>query len=337
MNRAAQTSAVNIQAIAEAAGVSKTTVSHVLSGKRPVAAATKERVLKIMEEFGYRPNFFAQALVTQRSQTIALITQDITNPFYPSVARGVQQAATEGGRIVMLFDLGIDPARLRGFVDLATQRRIDGVIAAANGLDAAMLGTLESAGIPVVSIGPMPAGVAVDWVSADDQAIVEDAVRYLHAKGHERIGFIGGVSTVMPGSGRRQGYRRAMQALGLRSPPALQIDGNWARDGAAAATGRMLDLPSPPTAIVCANDIMAIGALDAAFARGLSVPGDLAIVGVDDIDAASLVRPSLTTVRIPAEEIGRAAAMLLLRRLSDRQGPRQHISIPHALVARDSA
>jgi DNA-binding LacI/PurR family transcriptional regulator len=330
-----QANAINILAVANAAGVSKTTVSHVLSGKRAVAEKTRQRVLKIMDEIGFKPNFFAQALMTQKSHTIALLTQDITNPFYPALARGVQQAASVQNQILMLFDAGPDGANIHSFLQVAGQRRVDGVIAAVSNAEKD-LQSLHDQGIPIVTVGPSSLDVDLDWVSVDDQAIGADAVRALHAGGHRRIGIISGHAEVTPGSARLRGYTSALDELGLPTDPILQQNGDWSRESGAAAMARLLDLADPPTAVFCANDLMAIGALDAAFARGISVPGKLAVIGVDDIDAAGLVRPALTTFKVPAHEIGVAAGELLLSRMTGDESPIRHILLPHTLVTRDS-
>lgn len=327
--------AVNILAVADAAGVSKTTVSHVLSGKRAVAEKTRERVLKVMEEIGFRPNFFAQALMTQKSHTIALLTQDITNPFYPALARGVQQAASARDQILMLFDAGPAGDNIHSFLQVAAQRRVDGVIAAVSNAETD-LQSLHDSGIPIVTVGPSSIDVDLDWVSVDDEAIGFDAVQRLHASGHRRIGIISGHAEVMPGSARLRGYLKAHEALGMPVDPALQQNGNWSRDSGAAAMARLLDLAEPPTAVFCANDLMAVGALDAAFTRRIAVPQQLAVIGVDDIDAAGLVRPALTTFRVPAHEIGLAAGELLLNRINGEDGPIRHILLPHTLIIRDS-
>ncbi|KSV76052.1 hypothetical protein N185_16520 [Sinorhizobium sp. GW3] len=325
---------VNIQAVADAAGVSKTTVSHVISGKRHVAEKTKLHVMQVMESLGFRPNFLAQALVTKRAGTIALVTHDILNPFYPALARGVQQAATSDDQILMLFDAGPNGNNLGRVLDLVKQRRIDGVIAAVGNADSEVE-QLRAQSIPVVTVGPSTSE-ALDWVSVDDVAVGYDAVLRLYKAGHRRIALINGDRSAMPGSARAAGYRKALDDLGLAVECSLEIDGGWSRAGGAAAMHHLLDLAEQPTAAFCANDLMAIGAMDAAFTRGVAVPDGLALIGVDDIDAASLVRPALTTIRVPAHDIGVAAAERLLRRMDGDLGPAQHILLPHTLINRNT-
>jgi DNA-binding LacI/PurR family transcriptional regulator len=326
----------NIQEVARLAGVSKTTVSHVISGNRPVSSATRERVERVMAELGFRPNYFAQALNSQRSRTVALVAQDITNPFYPALARGLQIVLASADQVVLLFDAGAGPSLTHAFVDEVIQRRLDGVVIAVDQAEAE-LARLTTSGVPVVAVGSSLSDLPMDWVSADDRRIGFDATREALARGHRRIATITGPPTAEPARSRLAGYRDAMAEAGLEVGSELVESGDWTRDSGAAALRRLLGGTAAPTAVICSNDLMAIGALDAAVELGLSVPERLAIVGVDDIDAASLVRPSLSTIRVPAEEIGRAAGDLLLRRIREgSDGAYRHVRVQHAFIDRHS-
>jgi LacI family transcriptional regulator len=326
-----------IQVVAKAAKVSKTTVSHVLSGKRPVSQATRRNVLRVMEELDFQPNYFARALNANRSLAVALIVQDLTNPYYPLLGRGLELAMGGAGYVVMLFDGAARPEAAEAAVKVAVQRRVDGVVIAAPGVDHSA-STLRRAGVAVVAVGAGPALAEVDWVSANDEQIAHDAVTYLAHAGRRAIATITGPMDGNPGAPRFRGYRQALAGLGIAEDERLIVEGDWTREGGAAAMAALLERPRRPTAVFCANDVMAIGALDTVFSRRLKAPEDIALVGVDDIDAAALVRPSLTTVRIPSLEIGRTAGALLLDRLSQgAAAPSRHILIPHSLVIRQSA
>jgi DNA-binding LacI/PurR family transcriptional regulator len=317
--------------------VSKTTVSHVISGNRPVSESTRRKVERVMDDLGFRPNFFAQALNSKKSNTIALIAQDITNPFYPALARGLQTSVASADHVVMLFDAGAGHSLTRSFVDDVIQRRIDGVVVAVSNVEEELV-ELQQAGIAVVAIGSGLSGLPIDWVSADDERIGIDATRYLYRAGHRRIATISGPPEAEPGTGRLAGYIKTMTEVGFGVDPRLCAVADWTREGGAIAFRKLLDQAEPPTAVFCANDLMAIGVLDAAAEAGLRVPGDLAVIGVDDIDAASLVRPGLTTIRVPALEIGQAAGDLLLHRIAEvDESARRHITVQHTLITRESA
>ncbi|MFD4530239.1 LacI family DNA-binding transcriptional regulator [Streptomyces sp. NPDC058470] len=326
-----------ISDVAELAGVSKTTVSHVLSGRRPVSEATRRKVTRVIEELGFQQNFFAAGLTGRRSRTIALVVQDLTNPFYPALARGLQQAVAERGHVVLLADVGTGAPPVDAFLGEAVQRRVDGVVVAAVDVSDRQLEPLRASGAHVVTVGAPRHGTSTDVVSSDDERIAADAVAYLYGKGHRHLGIISGPPRTAPGSSRLHGYREALRAHGLRPLRAAESVGDWTRESGAKGMAALMDQPRPPTAVFCANDLMAIGALDAARALGLAVPTDVAVIGVDDIDAASLVSPSLTTVRVPAQEIGRVAGEQLLARIADPAGTARRVLVQHNLVIRESA
>ena len=328
---------VNIQAVANAAGVSKTTVSHVLSGKRPVSSSTRKHVEKVMAEMGFQPNFFAQALNHNRSNTIGLIVQDITNPFYPALARGLQTSVSDQQQVVMLFDAGAGGRLTHTLISEAIKRRVDGLVVAVSNVDDDLV-QLAKAAIPVVAVGSGTSNLPIDWVTADDERIASDAVMYLHLAGHTHIATITGPLQSAPGKPRLLGYQRAMADLGLLTGGADVVMSDWTRAGGFASMQAILRTRIRPSAVFCANDLMAIGAMEAALLANVRIPEDVAIVGVDDIDAAGLLRPSLTTVRVPAEEIGRAVGELLLHRIAEGiTSSHRHILVQHKLISRDSA
>jgi DNA-binding LacI/PurR family transcriptional regulator len=326
-----------IETVAAAAGVSKTTVSHVLSGRRPVAPATRARVERVIAELGFRPSAVARSLSNARSHTVALLVPDVTNPFYPALARGLQEAVRDAGYLALLGDAGGSAEQERAFVEEAVSRRVDGLVLSTFQLEAADLAPALTAGITVVAIGPQLGEAQADVVSADDARIAVDAVAHLVQRGHRRIATVTGPADVEPGRGRLQGFHDGVRSHGLPTDAELVRDGGFTREGGHAATAALLALDEPPTAIFCANDLMAIGALDALRGAGLRVPTDVAVIGVDDIDAAALVTPALSTVRVPAQEIGHAAGQLLLSRLDGTVPPaRQTVLVAHELIARDS-
>lgn len=316
------------------AGVSRTTVSHVLSGNRPVAQATRERVQGAIKTLGFRPNGLARSLRVRRSDTVALIIPDITNPYYPVLSRGLDDALSNHRTLICNTDA--ERSRELDFAADAFDRHVDGMVLVAFQVGAVDLRAIIDSGLPIVSLGVNIDDSRVDVVLTDDEHGALEAARFLIGRGHRRIGMIGGAEG--PGHRRAAGYRRALDEGGLAWDPELTAIGEWTRQGGQEAMGRLVALKNRPTAVFCGNDLMAIGAMDVARDAGLSIPADLALVGYDDIEAATLVSPSLTTVVNPAYEAGRAAGRLLLDRMTGRYaGERREVVLRTRLVERGSA
>ena len=324
-----------IAEVADRARVSPTTVSHVLSGNRPVADATRERVRQAIEELGYRPSGLARSLRLQRSETIALIVPDIANPFYPALARGVDDELN-GRYLTFLCNTDGQRDRELRFAADARDRKVDGLILAAFGVTDEDAAALFEDGLPVVLLGEHMRGARLDCVYADDEHGGHEATGHLLERGHERIGLISGRE--VPEGRRTTGHLRALAEAGRAIDPGLQVVGHWHRAGGAAAMRELLGLAEPPTAVFAENDLMAIGALDTAREMGLAVPGDLAIVGYDDIEATQMTTPQLTTVINPAYEFGRQAARLLVDRMTGTfGGGARLVALRSELVVRQSS
>lgn len=330
---------VKIVDVAAAAGVSVTTVSHVISGRRPVSAATRVRVEDAVRRLGYRADPSARGLRTQRTDTIGLVVPDITNPFNTELAAGIQEIAYARDLLTVVCEAPMTggpqlPAVLR---QLAA-RRLDGIVLGRFGARRADLDLITGSGTRLVRLGNRIGDGPGDVVRGAETEGMRDLVRYLVGeRGYRRIGFIGGEAGVEPGGERHAGYQQALAAAGLAVPEDLTVWTGFTREGGRAGAARLLDAAQPPDALVCANDLIAIGALDVARQRGLNVPGELAIAGYDDIDAALMVSPALTTVLNPAREIGRCAARLLGDRLDGDTGPAREVVLAHQVVRRDSA
>jgi LacI family transcriptional regulator len=327
---------VTIAEVAARAGVSPTTVSHVFSGKRLVSAPTRERVLDVVRTLGYRPNNVARNLRTRQSKMIAVIVPDITNPFYGILTRGLADAV-EGddyGTYVCNTDGAVQ--REQRFVEDVLDRGVDGVVMGAVNVDPAAIVALADAGTPFVCVGADVEHPNVDRVVADDEAGSCDATSHLLTGGADRVAMIQG-----PGASGRlrvEGYRNALAAAGVPLRPELVVHGDWTRHGGHLGMRRLLEAGPPPAAVFCANDLMAIGAMDAARESGLRIPEDVRLVGFDDIEAATLVRPALTTVRNPAYEAGRTAGELLVSRMSGQHTSGQRVVVlPCPLVVRGSS
>jgi LacI family transcriptional regulator len=328
---------VTIADVAHHAGVSKTTVSHVLSGRRPVAIETRERVEVSIQELGYRPDGLARSLRTQRSHLVALVIPDISNPFYPTLARGLETGIDGAGYHVVICNTDSRPAEELEFVAEMCDRRVDGLVLDSFAVGVDQLREVTGPNVPVVWIGAESANhPGIDVVKSDDEQGAFDATTHLIGRGCSRVAMIDGT----PGSGtdRTKGYGRALAAAGRRMTPGMIRHGEWHRDGGARAMLALLDADPRPDGVFCANDLMAIGALDALRERGCRVPEDVALVGFDDIDAAALVSPPLTSIVNPAFETGRAAGGLLMERMTGAYaGPERAVTLPCRLVVRASA
>lgn len=329
---------IGMTEVAARAGVSVTTVSHVLSGRRPVADSTRARVLEVIEELGYRPNPLSRALRSQRTMTVALIVPDLTNPFYPMVLRGLADVLVPAGYHAVVCNTDGSREEEIAFLQEMTDRRVDGVVIAAFQLTRKDF--LEYGGsVPLVRLGGGPFDPELgDMVRSDDEGGMLQAARYLLDQGRRRVAYIGGHAHVGPSDLREAGYRRALAEAGLEVDEDLLIRGEFHRGAGRSAAETLLGRTDRPDAIACANDLIAIGVLDVARRLGVRVPEELAVIGYDDIDAASLVHPALTTVVNPAREVGQACGDTLLRQLkSEEAQPPRELVISNTLTRRESA
>ncbi|MBP1852935.1 LacI family DNA-binding transcriptional regulator [Rhizobium halophytocola] len=302
--------------VAERAGVAQATVSLVLNGGRDkVAVETAERIEAAIAELGYHPNRFAQALRTRRTRVIACVVPDLANPFYPSLVVALQKVARSAGYEVMTIDTEGKLANEQHVVASAQQGRFDGIVGVFFNLGARELAPLGKSGIPVVRIevsrkqgGPLP----IDNLFIDNEAAARALTNHLLDLGHRDIAMI-----AAPGGPQRfrlQGYLDAMASLGAE--PIVREAAHFTLDAGRDATDRLLDEGPPVTAVIAANDLMAIGVMQSVVAHGLSIPDDISVAGFDDILPSALVTPGLTTVAQFQDQLGARAANLLLTRLA---------------------
>jgi LacI family transcriptional regulator len=337
VNRFASDPRITIADVATRARVSKTTVSHVLSGKRPVASGTRRRVETAIEELGYRPDGLARSLRTRRSHMVALVIPDITNPFYPVLARGLEDGMEGGGYRTLICNTDGDIGLEEEFLGEVIDRRVDGIVIDSFTMKFERIAGRVPNGLSVVRVGTTAIDdPGFDAVHANDRRGAVDAVRHLIGRGCRRIAMIQGPAGA--GGKRNEGYLQALQEAGIPHDPELVVSGEWTRPGGELAALQLFDLADPPTGIFCANDLMALGVLDAAREAGVRIPEDVALVGFDDIEAAELVTPALTTVSNPAYETGLMAGVLLLERMTGSYtGAPRTATLPCRLVGRATA
>lgn len=327
-----------MESVARAAGVSVASVSRVLNGSGLVSPATAEKVRKAVATLGYMPNHAAKSLKVRRTRQIAFAMEDIGNPVYVAMARAIQaEAKAEGYRVVLMSTDALAEDEVEVIRSLG-QRFADGLIICPIRITPGHLRELARPAGPVVVIGSLPPDVAIDNVGVDSHRGALQAMEHLVGQGYARIAFINGPSDTVPGGSRLRGYKAALLNHGLQFDPSLVVSGNFQISGGYEAVSQLLALPSQPDAIFCANDLMALGAMRRLREAGLAVPGDVAIVGMDDIDQAGVAVPTLTSVSLGAAERGRLAARMLLDRLEGR-GPQQpqRVTVIPRLVVRESS
>ncbi|MNM90645.1 putative HTH-type transcriptional repressor ExuR [compost metagenome] len=302
---------ITIKDIARAAGVSHTTVSRALNGNPLIKADTRERILRIASEMSYVPNYSAKNLVTRRSHTIGLffssIDQGTSASFLVDAIKGIHQVLDEN---YLLAVNGIDSV---GNLESIHPRRYDGVLVMSQSdMDNGFIYHVKSAGIPLVVLNRHLDDPAIMNVAADDRRGVREAVDHVYEMGHRRIAIIEGKSGFKSAAERKQGYLDSLIAQGLTLDPRYFAQGDYSIESGYAAMARLLSLPDRPTAVFCCNDDMAIGAMNACYDRGLTVPDDLSLIGFDDIVFANYSTPPLTTVRKSVSAISREGMRLLL-------------------------
>lgn len=319
--------------VARRAGVSQPTVSLILTRnpKARVAPETRERVLRIAAEIGYRPNRLAQALVARRSFAIGVIVPGFDNPFYARVLSGAEKVAAEEGYAVLLCEMGaLDVLQ---HLNALRDRQIDGVILA--GMAASTLPAAALEDLNVVLINQPSTRFAS--VGGDSLKAGMMAAAHLLELGHRHLAFIGPANSIPAFRFRERGFVQALRAAGVSMPGDLMVRVDASIEGGLAGMRRLLALRERPTAVFCANDLVALGAHKACGAAGVQLPRDLSILGCDDIEMTTLVTPELSTVGLPKRELGARAVRLLLRQIEEgpREPPPAQV-LPPRLVVRGS-
>jgi DNA-binding LacI/PurR family transcriptional regulator len=342
---AAELQGATIYQVAAQAGVSVATVSRMINASGYVGTRSRERIATAMRALHYEPNSLARSLTTKQTEMLALLLTDITDPFSAQIARGVQDVAREVGYIPIICSIDDDPQIEIETVRSLRRKRVDGIILTSltqthGGSSAEHLRVLHALceqGLAMVCIGRPPVHPRADVVTTDTGIGARDAVAHLAALGHRRIGFIGGQIGLGVALGRLTGYREGLATAGLAADVRLVREGYLDEDSGRREARALLALPDPPTAIFCVNDRTAFGVLAALDELELAVPEDVSVVGFDDVPLAGLVHPALTTVRQPAQEIGRQAATYLLERIVHPDTPHQRSVLPCKLVVRRSS
>ena len=327
--------AVLMKHVADKAGVSVTTVSHVMNGTREIAPATRARVLKAIQDLHYYKNNSARLLVRGHSDTVGLLISDIENPFLPELVKSFERAATGAGLEILLGMTNYEQKKAEAAVRRMIECRVRGVAVMTSQMDGQLIDQLHQAELPVVMLDASTFGRHQGSLAIDYAAGILPAVDHLYRHGHREVAIIHGPLGVVSAARYFELLREAIASRGMQLLGALECDG-----GAEAGARRaqvLLSAKRTPTAILCGNDLTAIGAMGMAARMGWSVPKDLSILGCDDIAMASYSQPSLSTVRIPRDAMGREAFRLLDKMLSAKSRRGNESVVAASFIARASS
>ena len=330
-------SRATIRDIASAAGVSIATVSRVLNGRPDVAAETREAVLRVVRAQGFTTNRSARALSGGRTGLVGVTLPMVHVEYFSRILWGASEALYEHDMRTVLCPTMHQQAREASLLDRLMHGTTDGALLLLTQESNADLKALRSSGYPFVVLDPRrPLDEGIPVVSAAHWAGAKAGTEHLLSLGHRRVGAITGAHGWKATLDRLDGYHAALAGAGVLPTPELIVKGNFMEESGYAGASTLLALPEPPTAIFAFNDEMAVGAMRAAWDRGLSVPEDVSIVGFDDLEKAQIVRPALTTVRQPLAEMGRMAVSLLTRLLDRQRLEGLRVELETKLVVRDS-
>jgi DNA-binding LacI/PurR family transcriptional regulator len=326
-----------IRQVAEMAGVSIATVSRVFAGSDLVSRELVERVQAAAHSVNYQPNRIARNLRTQKTHTAAVVVSDIENPFFTSVIRGAERVLRNAGYTLLLTNSDEDEQlELEHLLNLRAEG-VAGVILAPTHEDPKRYEQFLQAGLVIVAIDRCPMNLKIDRVTVNNIEGAQTAVRHLIDQGHTKIGFVTGLPKISTAFERLLGFEQAMKIHNLPVNPQWVQQGNFRRENGFKAMMDILKLEDRPTAVISANNLMTLGALQAIYECKLHIPADIAIVGFDDMAWASSLNPPLTTIAQPTHELGSVAAQLLLDRINDPQRPFRHVILDTQLIVRESS
>jgi LacI family transcriptional regulator len=321
--------------VARLAGVSTATVSRALNGTGQIAPATREAIEAAVAQLGYEPNTAARSLVTRSTQTIALLLPDISNPFYDALVSGIQRRALEAGHTMLLCTTEGDPEREEQYLNLLRAKQVDGVLVDGLVLPPDRVARFVRNGLPIVCLDRDVDSASVPLVQVDNRLGARMATEHLLSLGHRRIAHVAGAPELGISEERIAGYDEALLDAGIRPDVALLAVGSFTEEGGCEAMKALL-ASTDLTAAFAANDLSALGVMNAIVESGRRVPDDVSVVGFDDLRLSSFTTPPLTTIRQPALEIAERATRLLLDLARGRPARQRRHVLPPELVVRAS-
>jgi DNA-binding LacI/PurR family transcriptional regulator len=302
---------MDIRTIARAANVSIATVSRTINHVVTVNPKMAKRVWEVIDELDYFPNTQARALVSGRSRLFGLIVSEITNPFFPELIQGFEAIAVEHGYEILVSSTNHDPERMSHCIRRMLERKVEGVAVMTFGIEEPLLDQLAKRKVPLVFIDVGPKRPGISLLKVDYHHGIRQGVQHLAALGHRNISFISGPMTLHSAQSRLSAFSTSLKECGITPDPAWIVEGDHTLEGGIAAMERLLATKTIPTAVMCSNDMTAIGVLHKLYRAGLRVPDDLSVIGFDDIHIAKVTIPPLTTVQMSRFELARAAVTAL--------------------------
>jgi LacI family transcriptional regulator len=327
---------MDIRTIARIANVSIATVSRAMNHVPTVNPKIARRVWEVIDQLDYFPNTQARALVSGRSRLFGLIVSEITNPFFPELIQGFEDIAVEHGYEILVSSTNYDPKRMSHCIRRMLERKVEGVAVMTFGIEEPLLDQLAKRKVPLVFIDLGPKRPDISLLKVDYHHGIRQGVQHLAALGHRDIAFITGPLTLHSAQSRQTAFSTSLKECGIAPNSAWIVEGDHTLEGGIASMERLLAANKRPTAVMCSNDMTAIGVLHKLYRAGLRVPDDLSVIGFDDIHIAEVTIPPLTTVQMSRFELARAAVTALRAHVEQPAGSKREYSIQTKLIVRES-
>ena len=329
---------LDIRTIAQAANVSIATVSRTINGIATVNPEMARRVLAVIDELDYFPNTQARSLVSGRSRIFGLIVPEITNPFFPELIQGFEDVAVQNGYEILVSSTNNDPGRMSHCIRRMIERKVEGVAVMTFGTEEPLLDQLAKRKVPMVFIDAGPDRPGISLLKVDYHHGIQQGVQHLVDLGHRKIAFIRGPMNLHSAESRTDAFSSSLREYGIAHNPNWIIEGDHTLEGGVAAMEQLLAAKNTPTAVMCSNDMTAIGVMHKLYRAGLRVPDDLSVIGFDDIHISEVTIPPLTTVQMSRFELARSAFHALSAHVdaSESSLPKRQYDIQTDLIVRES-
>lgn len=327
---------IDMRGVAAHARVSIATVSRTINKVPSVDPALAARVWKAVADLNYLPNTQARALVSGRSRLMGLMVSEITNPFFPELIREFEQVAVERGYEILIVSTNPEPRQVEISARRMLERKVEGVAVMTFGNEDLVLSQFKGDEVPVVFVDPLPSQPATSALEVNYRAGIHEAVQHLAVLGHRDIGFISGPLRLRSANTRKTAFLKCLRSVGMTANPSWMVEGDHTLEGGRDAMEKLLALPHWPTALICSNDMTAIGVQHAVFEAKLRVPDDFSLIGFDDVHLAEYTIPPLTTVRMSCKDIAERAFDILLSNVNNRDRSTVENRINTRLIVRQT-